>query len=266
MEKYRRSSTAIMKMAFLDIMSYKMNIISIILSHILDLVLNIYLWKFILLNKESLYGYTVEDMYIYISLAIVLNSFFNTPRRLPSTVSHDIISGSIASKLIYPIDYYDYYWWYCIGRGAFFLLFVGMPLLLISLFLFGTWYSMSFVKIMLLIVSVILGYFIETSIAMIVCGIVFWTEKSGGLIAVATFFAYFFSGRLIPIDFFPQWLKFIVDILPYKFAIYTPISIYLDRVNGIEQICGQAIWLIVLVIFGKMIFKTAYSKVEIAGG
>lgn len=264
--KYKNSMLAVAKISFTDIMSYKMNIVSIIVSHMLNLFLNLFLWKVILEENVNLKGYTIENMFIYMSLAVVLNSFFNTPRRLAMNISHDILDGTIVNKLLYPMDYYDYYWCYCIGRGTFFLFFVSVPLMLMSAILFCDFYMPSLFKVVFFIISTILGYFIETGMALIISGMLFWTEKASGIISVASFLAFFFSGRLIPIDFFPNWLKNIANVLPYKYAIYTPISVYLERINPKNQIAMQIMWIVILVIIGRKLFKHAYSKVEVAGG
>lgn len=267
MEIMSKRGLSISKIAFLDILSYKMNIISIIASHFLDLGLSLLLWKVILGNGKTIMGYSDTVMYVYMALAVVLNAFFNTPRRLSTNISRDIIDGNIATKLLYPVDYYQYYLWYCIGRGFFFFVFVSVPLLLVSSII--VWQGMvpnNLLTSIFFVISIVLGYFVETGMALLIASLLFWTEKSAGIISMATFLAYLFSGRLIPLDFFPEWLKIIADILPYKYTIYAPISIYLGREHCLYIILLQFLWIVILTIIGRLMFKKAYERVEVAGG
>ena len=77
------------------------------------------------------------------------------------------------------------------------------------------------------------------------------------------------SGMLIPISFFPLWAQKIVNFFPFSSTIYTPSMIFLGKINGnniISSLALQMLWIIILFIISKWMWKKLIKSLTILGG
>ena len=77
------------------------------------------------------------------------------------------------------------------------------------------------------------------------------------------------SGLVLPIPFFPNVLQKISNFLPYRYVSDFPFRLYVGNISlqeGIKGIIIQIIWIIILILIGKLITKKALKKVVIQGG
>ena len=77
------------------------------------------------------------------------------------------------------------------------------------------------------------------------------------------------SGLVLPIPFFPNFLQKISNFLPYRYVSDFPFRLYVGNISlqeGIKGIIIQIIWIIILILIGKLITKKALNKVVIQGG
>lgn len=116
-----------------------------------------------------------------------------------------------------------------------------------------------------LILAVAISFFFDFFIGLLT----FYTNYSWGLQTFQEAFISLFSGALIPIAFFPDWLKIIANVLPFQQMSYSPVSIYLGLVQGSQVyhiLFIQLIWLVVMVVFTKLFYSFAIKKITVQGG
>ena len=71
------------------------------------------------------------------------------------------------------------------------------------------------------------------------------------------------GGFFMPLDFFPNWINRVLDLLPFKYMIYWPIQVFLNKenYNGIDTflviLIHQFIWIVVLYILCKLSWKSS---------
>ena len=103
-----------------------------------------------------------------------------------------------------------------------------------------------------------------------ICGILcFYTTSSWGINFSKNVLVSFFSGSLIPIDFFPGRFGEVVKILPFASLSQNPVYIITQRVDiktSLMYIMMSTIWLIVFSIIAKVLFKHAIKKITVQGG
>lgn len=77
------------------------------------------------------------------------------------------------------------------------------------------------------------------------------------------------SGLVIPIVFFPKFLQTISNFLPFKYISDFPFRIYAGNIPTNEVLIGiivQIIWLIILVLIGKLLMKYISKRMTVQGG
>lgn len=78
-----------------------------------------------------------------------------------------------------------------------------------------------------------------------------------------------FSGGLIPLPFFPQPWRGIIELLPFASMQNTPFLIYSGELAGnaaMRAMGLQIIWIAVLVALGQAICMLAQRHVTVQGG
>ena len=77
------------------------------------------------------------------------------------------------------------------------------------------------------------------------------------------------SGGVIPLAFFPEPLKTVAYLLPFRYIIDLPFRIYsgnIPVVTALPDIINSIIWLIIITIMGYILSLNATKKAVIQGG
>lgn len=226
-----------------------------------------FIWMAVYGNKTAMYGIDKSQMITYIILSRVLISQFQGVLNI--TISDSVKNGQIAMDMLRPIDYQLYQYVFRVGDFLLFGLFNGLPLLIISVLMFGISLPHTPLLGALFVVSFIMAFSISFMIEYCLGIASFYTASAWGLQHMKEAVVGFFSGALIPIVFFPGWLRSIAEFLPFKDIVYTPVSIYLGLVpfEGLGiTLLKQFMWVIVFLIFSRLFFNIAVKKVTVQGG
>ena len=68
------------------------------------------------------------------------------------------------------------------------------------------------------------------------------------------------SGLLLPLAFFPGWLRTILEFLPFQAVASIPLQIYIGKLSGAaigQAFLIQIAWLIGLYVLGRWFWKRA---------
>jgi ABC-2 type transport system permease protein len=79
----------------------------------------------------------------------------------------------------------------------------------------------------------------------------------------------FFSGGIVPIDFFPEFLKPLANILPFQYMLYFPTVILTGRVPMAEVssiIISQLMWILIMGVICSLMWSAGKKKLVIQGG
>jgi ABC-2 type transport system permease protein len=96
-----------------------------------------------------------------------------------------------------------------------------------------------------------------------------FTIDSRGITSAYSMICEVFMGIIIPIPFFPVWMKKISDVLPFRFIGDFPYRAYsgnIDILEGKTLLLGSFIWIIIAITFGFILSKIALKKAVIQGG
>jgi ABC-2 type transport system permease protein len=121
----------------------------------------------------------------------------------------------------------------------------------------------------LFIVSAGLATLLKFSIIYCVSMAAFWTTGMEGVSNARMAVQNIFSGALIPLVFFPDWLRAIASVLPFQGMISTPALTYLGAMDGRTtafMMVSQAVWAFGLLLFGRLLWRSAVKAVTINGG
>ena len=262
---------ALARIGMMEKLHYRLGIFVTLFGNLIYLVLIYFLWKAIYASAgtDVVNGMTLNDTLIYLVLATALFNFLEV--FLVWDMSREIQSGAIVLKLLKPMNFRSYSFWSYIGENimSFFLTFVP-TFVIINILTHG---RIAFgVNILFFILSVVMALVINFSIDMIAATICLYTESTWGLNIVKECIVLLLSGASIPLAFFPETLRKIVQYLPFRCIYDTPLSILLQKPgytigSGIlSPLAIQFVWCIALTGIGCLFWRISIKRITVNGG
>ncbi len=187
-------------------------------------------------------------------------------------ILEQIKNGTVAYELCRPYDLY--WWWYLkhLSKRYAGCLLRCFPVILLALFLpkpYNLLPPISIKAFILFLIALFLGSLLITSICMLINIITFFTYQDKGISSIIYTVGGLLSGIDVPLPLLPTTLLMITEYLPFRLISDLAVRIYSGNINityGINSIILQIIWIIILIIIGRLLMKKALSKVSIQGG
>ncbi|MCQ1531101.1 ABC transporter permease [Lutispora saccharofermentans] len=256
-------------LSFKSSIAYKAEVWFGIFTSVLTLSIQIFLWKALFQYGESNVGVSFDQMITYFILSTALSLCLINSSVLDE-IAKDIREGTIANYLAKPYKYKISLLSKSLGRIFFSLLFVIMPMIIISSIFFTIQAPHSLVSLLATILISICSFYIFFSIYYIAGLSTFWFMGMQGAIGLLIEnILRLLSGALIPIWIFPKWLYTIASYLPVRYGFDVPISIYIGRTAGSDIVKGiavQFIWILSLIIVDNIVWRISIRKLVIQGG
>lgn len=233
-------------------------------------------------------------VYISVYVAFYESGSSNLPMSLKQTVSYvwfgqiffaivylwykdkDIIklikTGNVAYELCRPQDLYFMWASKILGERLSNVTLRFLPVLLISLILptpYNLDLSITLPRFIIFMFSLTLSIILMTFLVLLYHIICLFTLDEKGIVNIFMVISDILSGIVIPIPFFPNCLQSVSNILPFRYISDFPFRLYIGNITMIEGLRGliiQIIWIIILVIIGRLLTKKALKKAIIQGG
>ncbi|MDQ3628877.1 MAG: ABC-2 family transporter protein [Actinomycetota bacterium] len=221
-------------------------------------------------QRPQLGGYGVEQalMFCWIAQALIMPvGLFGGG--IIADYSERVRSGAVATDLQRPVPLLAVRLAEDLGRGAYHLLTRGVaPLVLGALFFPLAWPSTGLTWI-LFAVSVTLAMVIGFALRYLLGLLAFWIIDTSGpasMLIVAQIFA---SGSALPLVTFPDRLRTVCELLPFRCLVQVPCDVLLrdDTGTAALPLLGlQVLWAGLLLGLGAVLTRTAVRKVVVQGG
>jgi ABC-2 type transport system permease protein len=179
-----------------------------------------------------------------------------------------IRDGSIATDLSRPLDPQRYWLAFDLGRAPYHLIFRGLLPFAVGAIVFQLHYP-SLLDLVAFFVSVMLAVVVSLGFRFLYNSAAFWLVDIRGVVTLALTVSLFFSGMVLPLTFFPSWLRTIAHALPFAAIVQTPIDIWLGKHHGatlVGILALQAAWALVLLALGRVTLRFGARKLVIQGG
>jgi ABC-2 type transport system permease protein len=255
------------KIALQNSLAYRTSFITNICASLFFAVSLFYLWKTIYAGRSELAGFSWDEMKAYLLITFITNTLLSWYSE--TAISKRILDGSVAMDLLKPLDFQKSRFAETLGTSLLETL-IGIAMACIILAIYaGIMTPSSLMVWVLFFISLLASVFIKFGIIYIAGLFCFWTSNSLGIAWARAAITNLFSGALVPLAFFPEWLEKIAMALPFQGIVNTPASLYLGHISGmaaIYAIVSQIIWAAALWILGKFMWKWAVRQVTIYGG
>lgn len=234
---------------------YRVNFLFRAMFGLVPLMATIYLWRAVYAGKTTgdpnVAGYTLAGMTSYYLLVTIVDALTAVTED-DWQIAADIREGAINQFLLKPIDYLKYRFCLFASGRLIYVCVAAVPVTLFIVFQKQFWVgppdSLTFGMFLLsLAMTAVLQFLISYTMAMLA----FWFLEISTLIFIVFAFEYMAGGHLFPLDILPPAVETILNLTPFPYQLFFPVSVYLGRVTGPELWQGlgiQAFW--VLFFFG----------------
>ena len=186
-------------------------------------------------------------------------------------------SGAIGYDRLRPLDTYG--WWYAraaawmtarvLPRAALMLAFAGVLLPLIGLEAWSWRPPQSPLQASLFAVSAILLVALSSAWVMLLnlAAVRFLDER--GVNALTASAIIVFSGNLLPLPLFPDWMQGFLFVQPFAGMLDIPVRIYSGDLTGQRALAGlalQAGWTLAFIALGRFWMRRVMGRLQMQGG
>lgn len=237
----------------------------------LPIVTQIFLWGavFSAISHEQIAGYTQGDFIAYYLLTMVSRAFSSMPG-LASGIAGQIRKGEIKKFLIQPIDMIGFLFSQRLAHKLVYYTVATIPFAVVFWICrdyFPGWPGTTTLAAFAasLVMSFLLGYFLEATIGMIG----FWFLEVGSLLFVYMLLSFFCSGHMFPLDMLPGIWGTIVNLLPLKYLAYYPAAVFLEKITGAELARGLAVqlgWVLFFMFTCRLAYQRGLRRYSAFGG
>jgi ABC-2 type transport system permease protein len=256
----------IASITFKERIYYRFDLLLYIVNRIIEVLVYIFIWIAIYNNSNTENVFSIEQMITYYILVVSISSLVSWG--VNEDIGLAIRNGQISRQLLNPISFFGYYFGIKLGDTLTSLI-CSVGTFVACSFIWSVLLPSSIVHFLLFALMIILGIVIVFFIDVIVGMVIFYTSSICGMQILRKSIISIFSGMVAPIFFFPNWFQKIVDILPFKEMVYTPINMYLGLIPINETVfifIKQLVWIIILYFISKIFFHKAIKNITINGG
>lgn len=184
-------------------------------------------------------------------------------------IIRSVHTGQISSDLLKPMDYFSFWMAQDLGRAVANLLLRGLPIMALYALVFqitlpqtsGDWIALSLAMFLAWLVSFAWRYLVNLS--------AFWVPNAVGIGRLAFTLAWFLSGFLMPLRFFPDWFVRLCYLTPFPHTVNTIIEVYLGLLSGPEvtrALFNQLAWFLILALASHFLLKAGVRRLVVLGG
>lgn len=253
----------------IESLQFRLSMLVMVAGNLLYLIVIYFLWKAIYASADSdvVNGMTFSDTLIYLVLATALFNFMEM--YTVWQVGRDIQSGKIVLDLVKPMDYRRYIFWSFSGAFVTNFFCTFLPTFIVVAIVTNGAIHMG-LNLLYFAVSVVLAIMVNFSIDFIVATICLYTESIWGINMMKQVIVLLLSGATVPLAFFPDTLRNVVDHLPFQAIYNAPLTLLLDGDPDMKDVCitlgTQLAWCVGMVIVSKLFWKHSIKQITVNGG
>lgn len=192
-------------------------------------------------------------------------------------IQQHIRSGAVGYDLLRPTDLYSFWFTRALAMRTAPLILRAIPLmLLINLFLpligLSNW-SLSFppsiASLVAFVISFIGAIVLSSALTMLMTVSMMWTISGEGINNFLPTFIIIFSGMIVPLPLFPEWIKPLLNALPFSGLVDKPFRLFTGNLPAdalFNVVLHQIFWIVVIITLGRFLVNRGVKKLIIQGG
>jgi len=264
-----RKYLALTRAGIMEALQFRMATFVMIVGNLLYLTIMFFLWKAIFASSgtDVVNGMTFETTLIYLVLATALNNFMEM--YIVWEIGRNIQTGKIALDLLRPFNYKSYLFWSYSGTLFFDFVTTFLPTFVVIAFVTKGTIPLG-INLLYFLIAVVFAMIINFNLDFIIGTVCLYTESIWGINIMKQVVISLFSGAAIPLAFFPETFRQVVDWLPFRAICDTPLTILLDGNPDISKVAIKLsisfAWVIITAVLSRVFWNVSIKQVTVNGG
>jgi ABC-2 type transport system permease protein len=229
----------------------------------IQFIVQVFIWRAVFEHREVLGGLTLEQMITYYAVVTIINYLVMD---FADWNLHMLIhTGRFVTYVIRPVSHRFFALSQKVGHRALGFLWEFIPVYCLFVFVFRIELVPAHAGWALC--SAALGFLMTFYINYCIGILGFWLIRGEGVRRMIMIFSMLFRGVFIPLVFFPLFLQKILFFLPFQFATYVPIRVFLGSYElagmrfSLPQIVGiQAVAVIAMFLFSELLWRLGIKR------
>ena len=187
-------------------------------------------------------------------------------------IAEAVTGGGIAYEMVRPVDLYNRCLCQIAANRSARALLRCAPILVVASIApepYRMGLPPNIVQLFLFLLSALLSLGVVASFSMLVYISLFYTLSPMGIRMIVVVLSDFLAGATVPLPFFPEPIRSVVELLPFAAMQNMPLRIYSGNITGANSLIGialQVFWLAALLAAGRVAMGRALKKAIVQGG
>lgn len=181
-------------------------------------------------------------------------------------IIQSIRTGAVVTDMLRPTDYFTYWLSRDAGRAAAHVLLRLAPTLAIGSVLFDLVYPDSVARGIAFALSVPFAVLVSFCFRFMMNLWGFWILDHRGIAGFGSVLIGVLSGHLLPIAWYPDPVRDVINMLPFRAIVMTPVEIWLGQVSIARGLGLQLFWSVMMIAAAQALQSVAERKVVVQGG
>ena len=246
---------------------YRSNFYLSIIGNIVFFFIRMNIWQALYSVKGTINGIDLGQMMAYVIITEILSGI--SASNIAFTIADQVKDGTISNELAKPIDYKMLHVAREIGGNLLMTICITLPAAVLMAVLYDVSFFTSGLQVFLFLFSAVLGAGIMYTIEFLFGIMAFWFKTAEYSAFISGACRSLFSGAVVPLWFYPEFLYHIAMFLPFRFVTFEPISIFLgtyDTKGALVVLLWQSLWFIGLIPLERFLWKNVQKHLVIQGG
>lgn len=262
-----KSYIALVKIRFQSLLQYRAAALAGFATQVFWGFIRIMIFQAFYLSTNQPMPMSSEDTitYIWLGQAFLLLVPWNIDKELFASIR----TGNVAYELARPLDCY----WYWFAKAFAFrtapVILRALPLFALAIPFFGMGIPPDIFCLLAFLLTIFTAVLLSSAFTVLINISLFWTISGAGISRLLPSFMMMLSGLIIPLPLMPEWLQFVIKILPFRGIIDSPFRLYFGHIPFTqlpEILFHQSIWIILIILSGRFLLSRGIKKVIIQGG
>ncbi|GAB1545523.1 ABC transporter permease [Scytonema sp. NUACC21] len=192
-------------------------------------------------------------------------------------VQNLIRSGAVGYDLLRPTDLYTFWFTRALAFRTAPLILRAVPLICVTTFLLPSiglskWslsFPPSFASLVAFFLSLIGAILLSSALTTLLTVSMMWTLSGEGVNSALPALVTIFSGMLVPLPLFPEWIKPLLNALPFSGLVDQPFRLFTGHLQPnalLYVLLHQVVWILIIVLLGRVLVNRGIKKLVIQGG
>lgn len=218
-------------------------------------------------DSEAASGYGAEDLITYAAMTqavIGMLMMFGWYDLMTA-----VYTGDISSDLLKPMPIFTFWLAQDLGRALVDLLLRGVSFMLLFEIIYDLTYPKTAVQWLIVAIALIFSWLISFAWRFLINLAAFWSPQAKGYMRFGFMMVWFFSGFLMPIPLYPEWVQQVAYATPFPYLLDMPVQLFLgipQTRSMLSLFMTQAAWAIGLILLCQVTLRRGFRRLVILGG